>query len=272
MHILHCCILIVGLAGVHSSLQCAPTLLFFLKKNSGAGPCARLCYDPENKRRSLFMNKHWISHGPTSLQHVLMTLKKQTLVLLLISYTLKFGKASHQLKHGRDQQPCTFYSTQFQRKWHDYSTFPVPATVLYCISNHPMLGTLKAQMHRPHLPAEQKKGASTRFWTMVSCTNYTSFFFETNQAGELPIILKRRNNTQTRHHNNHQDTTTGQTTIQLLSNSTQTTTGWIGTSTRLHNSTRLHTPLLKSEWDINPRKDSYISHQGLEREHSYPYI
>ena len=58
MHILHCCILIVGLAGVHSSLQCAPTLLFFFKKNSGAGPCARLCYDPENKRRSLFMNKH----------------------------------------------------------------------------------------------------------------------------------------------------------------------------------------------------------------------
>jgi len=71
------------------------------------------------------------------------------------------------------------------------------------------------------------------------------FFFETNQAGELPIILKRRNNTQTGHHNNQQDTTTGQTTIQLLSNSTQTTTGWIGTSTRLHNSTRLHTPLLR---------------------------
>ena len=65
---------------------------------------------------------------------------------------------------------------------------------------------------------------------------YEFFFFETNQAGELPIILKRRNNTQTGHHNNQQDTTTGQTTIQFLSNSTQTTTGWIGTSTRLHNS------------------------------------
>ena len=123
------------------------------------------------------MNKHWISHGPTSLQHVLMTLKKQTLVLLLISYTLKFGKASHQLKHGRDQQPCTFYSTQFQRKWHDYSTFPVPATVLYCISNHPMLGTLKAQMDRPPLPAEQKKRRHTLLdhglmynYTSSSCT------------------------------------------------------------------------------------------------------
>ena len=145
------------------------------------------------------MNKHWISHGPTSLQHVLMTLKKQTLVLLLISYTLKFGKASHQLKHGRDQQPCTFYSTQFQRKWHDYSTFPVPATVLYCISNHPMLGTLKAQMHRPHLLAEQKKGASTRFWTMVSCTNYTSSSC-TLVSAENYHVKKRKRKENTRNH------------------------------------------------------------------------
>ena len=91
---------------------------------------------------------------------------------------------------------------------------------------------------------------------------YFCLFFETNQAGELPIILKRRNNTQTGHHNNQQDTTTGQTIIQLLSNSTQTTTGWIGTSTRLHNSTGLHTPLLKSEWDINPRSD-WVVDQSL---------
>jgi len=120
------------------------------------------------------MNKHWISHGPTSLQHVLMTLKKQTLVLLFISYTLKFGKASHQLKHGRDQQPCTFYSPVPEKMTRLFYFSSASYCTVLCISNHPMLGTLKAQMHRPHLLAEQKKGASTRFWTMVSCTNYTS--------------------------------------------------------------------------------------------------
>jgi len=49
-------------------------------------------------------------------------------------------------------------------------------TVL-CISNHPMLGTLKAQMDRPPLPAEQKKRRHTLLdhglmynYTSSSCT------------------------------------------------------------------------------------------------------
>ena len=106
-----------------------------------------------------------------------MTLKKQTLVLLFISYTLKFGKASHQLKHGRDQQPCTFYSPVPEKMTRLFYFSSASYCTVLCISNHPMLGTLKAQMDRPPLPAEQKKRRHTLLdhglmynYTSSSCT------------------------------------------------------------------------------------------------------
>ena len=48
-------------------------------------------------------------------------------------------------------------------------------------------------------------------------------FFETNQTGELPIILKRRNNTQIGYNQQRKK---------------DAPAGWIGTSTQPHNSTQ----------------------------------
>ena len=67
--------------------------------------------------------------------------------------------------------------------------------------------------------------ADTSFESIVTSgdvSNHSQFFFETNQAGELPIILERRNNTQTEH-NNETDQLDWDinTTTQLHSNSTQ---------------------------------------------------
>jgi len=58
------------------------------------------------------------------------------------------------------------------------------------------------------------------------------FFLETNQVGELPIIFKKKTTLRLNTTTSNNDTTTSQTTTQLLSNSTQTITGWIETSTR----------------------------------------
>ena len=54
---------------------------------------------------------------------------------------------------------------------------------------------------------------------------YFCLFFETNQAGELPIILKRGTTPRLGTTTNTTTPPPAKTTVQLLSNSTQTTTG-----------------------------------------------
>ena len=66
-----------------------------------------------------------------------------------------------------------------------------------------------------------------------------NFFFQMNQAGELPIILERRNNTQTEHNNDNE------------TDQTMKLTSWIGTSTRPRNSTPTLLNNNRLDWDIN---------------------
>ena len=91
----------------------------------------------------------------------------------------------------------------------------------------------------------------------VNKTDRTSFFFKTNQAGELLIILKRRNNIQTGQNNNDKETdqldldTATPTPLELYS--TNNRLDWdINAAAPLH-LTRLETTINNKDRKVAPK-------------------
>ena len=94
-------------------------------------------------------------------------------------------------------------------------------------------------------------------WTWEARNSNAYFFFETNQAGELPIILKRRNNIQTGQNNNDKETdqldldTATPTPLELYS--TNNRLDWdINAAAPLH-LTRLETTINNKDRKVAPK-------------------